>query len=267
MVINSKAWSCVACDSGDLAFYPSEFTEFITSFVFQKTGRKKTRTVFCRQCESVFSERRFNKLETEKLYKNYRGRNYTRERLKFEPNYKFDIERYAHLVEVENLISHFVKKINYIVDIGSDTRTNTLFKNKAVLLQPFGTNLAHLSSFPTKTTLFQLSHVLEHVSDPRSLLYTLAQNLDWIYIEVPFEKHIEEKREPSLKVHWHEHINFFTEKGIRSLLRECDLDPVFIKPIDCDIGTSFTKVLSVLARSPSLEDMGPCDMNPLEGAY
>lgn len=257
-----KAFECIACGSLGLEFYPSEFTEFITSYVFNETGRKQNQTAFCKQCKTTFSEIRFSEAEAQKLYKGYRGDAYTAERKRFEPHYEHYDSRYKHLIKVEGLFRRYIKTIQDVVDIGSDSDINTLFRDKNITLAPYG------KPFPLSDidkTFFQLSHVLEHVSEPLEILKDLRSKVKHLYIEIPLEKHIRENLDPSLKVHWHEHINFFTLDGIRILMNRAGFKIKNLTVFSCDIGTSFNRVICLLA-SP-VEDEAPCDMNPLEGVY
>lgn len=66
-----------------------------------------------------------------------------------------------------------------------------------------------------------LSHVLEHVADPRSLLHEAARVASRVVIEVPLELHL---RTPRFR--WDEtgHINVFNRRSIRHLVEGCGLN-------------------------------------------
>jgi|SRR5579862_1513373 len=65
-----------------------------------------------------------------------------------------------------------------------------------------------------------LSHVLEHVADPRSLLQECARVARRIVVEVPLELHLRTSR-----FEWDEtgHINVFNRRSIRYLIESCGL--------------------------------------------
>lgn len=65
-----------------------------------------------------------------------------------------------------------------------------------------------------------LSHVLEHVPDPRSLLHEAARVASRVVIEVPLELHLRTRR-----FRWDDtgHINVFNRRSIRYLVEGCGL--------------------------------------------
>ncbi len=60
-----------------------------------------------------------------------------------------------------------------------------------------------------------------------------------LYIEVPHEEIMRtaEKGEelPTKKKHWHEHINFFTEKSLERLFTKCGLSIIELKQLEADV--------------------------------
>ena len=72
-----------------------------------------------------------------------------------------------------------------------------------------------------KFDLAILSHVVEHVEYPRTLLYEAKRIAKYVFVEVPLEDTI---RLP-LDFHFDKvgHINFYTPKTIRALIQTCNL--------------------------------------------
>ncbi|MGB2409146.1 MAG: methyltransferase domain-containing protein, partial [Paracoccaceae bacterium] len=75
-----------------------------------------------------------------------------------------------------------------------------------------------------KFDLVTCMQVLEHVADPLDLLHTITgfmSSESFLYFELPFEKimqnDISTDERVTLKRHWHEHVNFFSEYGLAEL--------------------------------------------------
>jgi SAM-dependent methyltransferase len=66
-----------------------------------------------------------------------------------------------------------------------------------------------------------LSHVLEHVADPRSLLHEATRVASRVVIEVPLELHL---RTPRFRWDDTGHINVFNRRSIRHLVEGCGLN-------------------------------------------
>jgi len=85
--------------------------------------------------------------------------------------------------------------------------------------------------------LIVCSNVLEHVPMPIDQVMEIKEYMNdntLLYIEVPLEKIIAEKKNDkdmvySKKIHWHEHINFYTPDSLLRLCDVCSLDVIEFK--------------------------------------
>jgi hypothetical protein len=244
---------CPACGKTKIFSEPAEFTNFITHYVFHELGRKKTYSAECLSCGMIFCATRFTDQQAKRLYTDYRGEEYTRIRKIHDVT--FDVElaskRYSHLSTVERfLMDKLNREIYTVKDIGSSFFTNTLFKDYSLVekqIEPFET-----LNFAASDTdgLYQISHVLEHVSNPYKFLLDLKVTRDpkVIYCEVPLENMIVNQSNLSEKQHWHEHINFFTYKSIIRLFKRLNFTLVADIYLPVTLGTNFYYVMGFIFK-------------------
>jgi Methyltransferase domain len=83
---SSSTMKCVVCGSTDCSSAPAVVTPFIAERVYDRTTFG-TRLLTCRSCGFGFFELRYSDEEMRRLYIDYRGPEYVRQRNKFEPWY------------------------------------------------------------------------------------------------------------------------------------------------------------------------------------
>jgi len=252
---------CICCGSDNLNSSPAIIMPFITHRAFawkpmkiEKHWGLKTiqsgmayglcNSLMCGNCNLLFMDIRFTANEMSSLYRDYRGEEYTKLREYYEPGYSLRNQELAqpllYLQKTEEFIASFVPKPQAILDWGGDTGLNTPFKSIANMIDIYDISNkvgADGSSVTNKTKLlnksFDLitcSNVLEHVPHPVSVLTQISEFMSKstkLFIEVPFESLMisgDEDKILSMKRHWHEHINFFTEKSLRCLMLCSDLN-------------------------------------------
>ncbi|MBW8892548.1 MAG: class I SAM-dependent methyltransferase [Burkholderiales bacterium] len=165
-------------------------------------------SLHCPACGSLFLDMRFDSAEMARLYRNYRGADYEAQRERFEPGYiarnRALLAGDAHIPQVESFLRPWLPDHPAVLDWGGDTGLNTPLRHEA-----------------------GLHHVLDISGRP---LVAVAQAMDEgtrLYVEVPFERLMQEIEDRTAtwqrKRHWHEHINFFSPAGLRSLLQRCGL--------------------------------------------
>lgn len=262
------ARACVCCDSGNLQSAPAVLMPFVSSRVFgwdpvvidASWGLKTIargqayalcKTLQCLDCGFVFLDIRFSETELARLYQDYRGEAYTALRDRFEPGY---MERNSVLKAgtsyneaIEGFIRPHVNLPASILDWGGDTGKNTPFKSHCTRMdiydiggsqvvsgaQQVSKEVAHASSYD----LVVCSNVLEHVPYPRDVICDIKKAMNGssiLYLEVPFEDVMKNEAEklPACKRHWHEHINFFSQKSLLTMLGQCDLKVDEIQILD-----------------------------------
>jgi hypothetical protein len=160
------ATNCICCDSSNLLSSSAVLMPFLAHRVFDWkpiliTKRFKFKHVklgmayplcnslICLDCSLLFLDMRFDDLEMKRLYHNYRGKNYTNLRNKYEPGYKLinkvQNSQINYKKKIENFLYPLLKFPCDILDYGGDSGKNTLFKDKK--------NLIHIFDISNKPTI------------------------------------------------------------------------------------------------------------------
>ena len=99
------------------------------------------------------------------------------------------------------------------------------------------------------------SNVLEHVSYPKNILSEISELMDEdtvLYIEVPYEKLMQNNSESKdkylTKRHWHEHINFFSEKSIKTLITNAGFEVLNLKRHFVTSGGKSSHILQIACK-------------------
>ena len=254
------ALNCIACGSADLLSSPAILMPFIAERALGwgpveitedwgldtvPTGHAVCRvnTRACDNCGTMFLDLRFGEDEMSNLYSDYRGSDYNALRVKYEPGYQAKTsvfnERASWLDETEGWIESKIGKPGTVLDWGGGTGINSCFLHDDVDLYihdisnvrlESGANPYIASQALQKFDLVTCMQVLEHVADPLDLLHTMAGFMSddsFLYLELPFEKVMQDDistaKRATLKRHWHEHINFFSENGLIELVTKAGM--------------------------------------------
>lgn len=260
------ARACVCCGGQDIERSPAVLMPFIAHRVFdwqpatidESWGLSTIRSghayslcnsLYCRDCGFLFLDMRFSDDELQRLYTDYRGKAYTELREHYEPGYaaRNDVLNTVidYIPDIENFLGKYLTFPINILDWGGDTGKNTPFRNRSAAFdiydisgkQPVaGAGLVSRQDLNLKPyDLIVCSNVLEHVPYPSDLLNDIAQTMreqSVLYVEVPFEAVMRQKEValPQGKRHWHEHINFYSEKSLRCLFDKVGLDILELRP-------------------------------------
>lgn len=261
---------CLCCGSKDINSSPAILMPFIAHRVFNwkpikiddswglstiNSGNAYSicNTLSCSKCDFLFLDIRFTDKEMGKLYENYREESYTKQRDFYEPGYA---ERNSSLnegqdytKEVENFLAPHLELPCSILDWGGDTGQNSPFKGKNLSLDIYDISdkdvikgakrVTKKFAYENEYDLIVCSNVFEHVSYPTDLLEEIIPAMKKntaLYIEVPYENIMinEDKERHLKKKHWHEHINFFSEKSLELLLENFDLKIIELKKLQAN---------------------------------
>lgn len=230
-----------------LGYAPTEITEdWGLRDISRGEAHARSNTTMCQVCYGLFMDLRFGNEEMNSLYADYRGERYTALRDQYEPGYRQRNEclnAQSHRAAVEALLRNQVDEHPRILDWGGDDGRNTPFREVASLCHVV--DISGKGTIPGVRTvtaetalsghydLIILSHILEHLPEPIGLLdslHPLIRQGSKLYIELPFEKIMQtlgslppESRNPSIKRHWHEHINFYSPAALKQLVERSGL--------------------------------------------
>lgn len=192
---------CPVCNKQNLIH---ELRVVISPWI-RKLGIRKymARYYYCQDCSLGFFNYRYNPQEMFLIYNLYRGDKYLKIRSNWEPWYTKDFnethdrqsyinsrKKYLETFLLKNLKSKPVTLVDYGGDKGQ--YIPNLNQKRSYVLDVSENNalpgidrISNLSEIP-KPDLVILSHVLEHVSNPRAMLDVLLEQSKVVYIEVPF---------------------------------------------------------------------------------
>lgn len=277
---------CVCCGSKSLKKSPAVLMPFIAHRAFGwepavideswglktiKLGNAYTvcNTLFCNECGFLFLDIRFSNYELESLYIGYREKEYTELRDRYEPGYiirnKGLLSGISYLDDVEAFLKPMLNFPTRILDWGGDTGKNTPFKKNQCLFHIYDiSNITPIQgaesvtkekAYNTDYDVIICSNVLEHVPYPSELLIEmkLAMRKNTIlYLEMPYEEIMRVAKDDSTimtkKKHWHEHINFFSEKSIRNLIQLCGLKVVALRDLNAQGGGNSNHLFQVACQ-------------------
>lgn len=253
-----KINSCLCCLSDDLEYKPATQSRFVAWRISGQDPKSNIENslLYCRNCSFHASQIRLTEDEEQKLYDQYRLEEYNRVRTICEPNYV------AHL----GVFGQYLKARKEIIDsiIQKNLSMTELTEVKSVLDYGGGNGEYIPNIFPrSKNYVYDISNVdllegierfdieseqsvdflmccqvLEHKSDLEDIMKDLV-NLSnkWLYIEVPYYK-----QSPPDNINIGEHINFFNQKSLSTLLTRFKIQYVDTV-IDASIG-----VLGILGK-------------------
>lgn len=286
MKVLNIADACICCESKALASSPGVLMPFVAKRVLgldpveitaewglrdlrQGTSYALCHSLQCQDCGTLFLDQRFTEEQMATLYRGYRDDTYTQQRDHYEPGYASTVardylQRHPYLDRVEAWLAMHVPEKPSVLDWGGGDGRNTPFLGRGrVQVHDIsgvevvdGAETIDLRQPGTRDfDLVVCSQVLEHVPAPMELLLEIRPMLSQrtlLYLEVPHEQLIREQPGrldlAEQKRHWHEHVNFFTEPGLRRLIERAGLDLVDVHYLPVDNGARKGGVIGLLAR-------------------
>jgi SAM-dependent methyltransferase len=280
------AQQCICCFSTDLDRSSAVLMPFVAKRVFghepvqitEKWGLRDLQqgmaytlctSLQCRQCGVLFLDYRFSDAEMMRLYQGYRDERYNRERQRFEPDYGIASEYYegraVYIEDVERWLEPQVPANPAILDWGGGSGINTPLLRRSKLTHVYdisavatvaGAQAVDLDTIKQhRYDLITCSQVLEHVPYPHQTLQQIAGSLGedtLLYLEVPNEvlmrQHPGNREMASLKRHWHEHVNFYTERSLCELVERAGLQVGDLLELEIDLGWRKACILGLTAR-------------------
>jgi hypothetical protein len=222
---------CRSCSSNTCTTRPAILAPFMTDRIFgmkpettsslyglpNQVNYLPCKSLICETCGFVGVNILFDDEEMSNLYRGYRGDEYNKVRLSYEPTYQNDVfdARHEYVDEVSQpFIEKHVSNIETLIDFGGYDGLNT----PKIGTQRYVYDICDIESeVPITEKLFNCDlitcmHVLEHVPNPNVIIEEIKGSAKYYYFEVPKESNVANKE------FWHEHINCFTMDSFSHLL-------------------------------------------------
>ena len=285
---------CICCQSERLLHSPAILAPFIAKRIFNHepveiTGDWGLRDVkkgmayslcnslACENCGAIFLDYRFSNDELARLYRDYRGEEYTAMRSRFEPTYaaiSFQYqERANYISKVEDVLKSYLPDAPDVLDWGGDSGVNSPFRYLAKQLYVYDISgvtvckeaikLSQADCAIHRYDLVTCVQVLEHVSYPAEVLREIVAILrpeTILYLEVPLEEIFRVQADPLTRLqkkrHWHEHINFFSPDSLKHLARRCGLKVLAANEFPIQLGWKDSAIQMVICKLQTPDDNG-----------
>lgn len=240
--------NCPCCNSLPVQI-SVQLSQFVTWRITGSDPGSNTNATLChcKQCDFYFSLHRFNDKEMQNLYHGYRNETYNQMRKQCEPAYKNELYSLDYINRrkgfINSLIYQHVSNLQSVLDYGGDDGTYipdvpVKFVYDVSGVEPVpGVNKYSLDN-QDQFDLVMNCQVLEHVSDVDQLIIDLKiRTKEYLYIEVPAYRD-----PPAVNMVIGEHINFFREQSLHTLLNKHNIN-IVDTAVDYDL-----KVLAVLGK-------------------
>lgn len=272
--------SCIGCYSTNVDRAASTIAPFVSKrihgrepAVIELNGNvldfpTRADSMFCRDCNLIFLDARYDDEEMKRLYRDYRSDAYAKERESFEPGYqkvngligKAAAELQSRRANVQAFLKAHIDctSVRSVLDYGGDEGQfipDCLSHADRFVYElsesPVGPGVVKLTSAGERAPydLTMCCHVLEHCAWPRAIVANIARyTTRYIYIEVPLERPLSDTSKVWHNKLFHEHVNIFDAPSLRTLLEREQLTVIELKAGEIKTASNLEKTLMVLAR-------------------
>jgi hypothetical protein len=234
----------------------------------------KVRIRVCKDCSFVGPSQVYPLHQLVGLYRDYRSESYNRDRCAVEPSYqpvmhlvgKCQEETDSRMTNLDGIIDSHVNcgSIQTVLDWGGGEGrfVPTSLRSKVVTVLDYSTEELSDSRFlrldklnsNQKYDYIQICHVLEHVSEPRSLMLEVVSRLNrggYLYVELPRDRSGEDLENfvsrPFEMYHViHEHLNIYSQTALDKLGLSLGLRIAHLGSRKLDFGWTNATVISGL---------------------
>ena len=241
---------CIICGNLHTEELKANFAPFLTERMFENKAQQ-TSLLYCPVCNFYFSKYRPTDEELARLYKDYRGEEYQKQREKFEPFYTKEFNKSLGFSEegilsrkysMMQIMKHFLlpENIKTVLDWGGDAGQyipDEFVNARKYVFDISGIKVLDNISLITNPEelkkydwdLILCDHVLEHVPNPQKTvneILSVMKEGSYLYLELPTEKYAEEYRlygNKEYPTHIHEHINIFNLQTLENLFIRPDI--------------------------------------------
>lgn len=278
------ATQCVCCGGEDIVSSPAILMPFVADRAFgwkpvvihESWGLRTIqpghaysicKSLRCADCGHLFCDIRFSDEEMVSLYNKYREEQYTQLREHYEPGYTARNEALNQPITYTDQIESFLERhLQFpltVLDWGGDTGLNTPFKGKNIAfdiydisdkeVEPGARFVTLEQAVALKYRLIVCSQLLEHVPYPAEVLLAARNVMDSesiLYIELPYEDVMRQKlpNPEAHKRHWHEHVNFYSEQSLDTLVNNCGLQVVDRNVLSVRVAGSDVHIFQVACK-------------------
>jgi hypothetical protein len=228
----------------------------------------------CKDCGFVGPSQVYPFHQLVGLYKDYRSDAYNRDRCSVEPSYrdimdavgKSQQEIASRIQNIDAIVERLVPlaSIDTVLDWGGGEGRfiPSSLRQKSVTILDYSTEEPVDPAYVRLEKLdpsqqydyIQICHVLEHVSEPRSLMEEVVSHLKpggYIYVELPQDKSEQElglfASSPTKAMHSiHEHLNLYSQKALHGLATSLGLRCLHLASRDLDFGWANAMIISGL---------------------
>jgi len=277
------SYSCANCQSEKITKQLGWIRPFVSHRMFDLSLEKDmvggkeifpflyTNSIYCIECGFIFSQIRPDDVEMKRYYSGYFLGDYVVTRTKFEPgfaeiaekfisNEKYVRDRIPQIDDFTSMVA-LATKITKVLDYGGNRGDYFPEWSRRAWIKRYVYDISDNEDLNDEVNYLQslkgfkfefvmCMNVLEHVPYPGKIICEISatqRSGDHLFIAVPCEVELDASPSRYPKV-FHEHINFFRERSLNSLIKRNGYTVINFKIFNIDVGWTTEKTLWMLAR-------------------